>query len=559
MKKKNNTIRDKYLKQKSIKDFNKQQMLRLYVDNFKSEYLSFEYKERIKNLRNRGYKAFVNEVGNIVIGDKYVICEHIDEIADTIDDLLNDRIIGENGEVIKFLYVSLVSQGGKTTAISDKLPVYVASNYGFETMLVSFSESLSNEMSDANKRLVGMISEEMGIKLAKGKKDDSIKNQKESWSIVRKVDNYDINKKVDLIFKNFTQIEGRRCKVMILDDVISTDTTRTRNGRNLSYDKYIGKLVSRRPEYIIVVGTRYHKDDLYSRILKNEKGLWSELIIPVYREGKNPLGYERGWTDDYWNKIRLRMGEEFWFINAMCDVSVKDKDKLPRSIFSSLDFEYYSEDVYRRIISIDGASSTSEKSDYTAFICCDVLTDGSIVIVDIYQEQISIIEGSKKLNEFISRNFDDEIGLALKIEDTPEGKYFIDNLLIDNESIYNKNIDLIQLFKVNRNGNFGNTQTSKKRRKRYHVGKKEIRYERNYSQLMLGNFYYLEDLNEEFINELIYQVIDFTDGVKNDDLVDVFMTVIESVYNYRMNTIIGSVNGDIRFEDTDESLYEGNI
>ena len=553
-------IKKKLEERRSVKNFNKQQLLRMYVDTMKEDFFTPEYKERILNLRKRGYKAYVNEVGKIVIGDKYVICEHIDEIADTIDDLLNNRILGENGEVIKFVYISLVSQGGKTTAISDKLPVYVAAIYGLKTMLISFSESLSNEMSDSNKRLVNLIGKEMGIKIAKGKKDDSIKNQKESWSIVRGIDDYDINKKIDLIFKNFTQIEGRRCDVMILDDVISTDTTRTKNGRDLSYDKYIGKLVSRRPEYIIIVGTRYHKDDLYSRILETEKGLWYVLLIPVFRQGKKPLGYERGWDEEYWRKVKLRMGEEFWFVNAMCDVSIKDKDKLPRSIFSPLEFEYYREDIYHRIIAVDGASSIKDSSDSTAFICCDVLRDGSIVILDLYAERCNLDVGYKKLNEFIERNLDDDIEVILKIEGSTEGSHWLGKLRDENSSVYNLYPGQLRLFKVSRGGNFeGTISRNKKRKKRYHAGNKEVRYERNYPQLFEGKFYYSDDLDEKLLEELIHQVIDFPDQLVHDDLVDVFMTVIESVFNYRINALIGMVNSnDIRFSEKDEIDDEGN-
>jgi len=531
---KRNNVRQILNRNKSIKEFNKQEILKLYVDTYKGDFFSEDYKERIRNLRNRGYKAFVNEVGHVMIGEKYVICEHIDEITDFVDDLLNDRILNENGDVVRNGYVSIVSQAGKSTAISDKLPVYVASKYGLTTMLVTFSQNLSYEMSDANKRLVKELGKELGIKLAKGGKDDNVKNQKETWSITRKIDNHDLKRKVNLLFKNFTQIEGSRCNVMILDDIINTDSVRTQNGRDLSYVKYTGKLVSRRPEYIIMVGTRYHKDDLYSRILDKEVGLWATKIIPVYREGKKPLGWERGWDETYWERIKIRMGSKFWIINALCDVSGADEGKLNRNIFIEDEKEYYIDDIHRRVIAADGAQSINE-GDYTAFICCDILKNGDIVVIDLETHQLTIREGYKKLSEFIERNVNQDLVTLLKVEKSGGvGKEWCSYLVNDDDSVLNKNRNCIKLYGVVRNGNFIKKDGSKN----YHVGKKPIRYERNYGQLEYGNFYLSENLDKDLKNILINQVIDFSENMENDDVVDVFMTVIESVFGFRMGCML---------------------
>ena len=525
-------------KAKSIKDFNKQEILKFYIDNYKGDYYSDEFKDTVLNLKKRGYKAYVNTMGQIILGERYVICEYIEELTQYIDDLFNHRILNDDGEVVYRIYISIVSQAGKSTTVSERVSVYAASVYGFSTLTVSYDEFLSKRISQANKNIALKYGDLMGIRVKESSKNDKSSETINDWVITRLEDGYD--KAIQMQYRGFNRIEGLQCEVLILDDLINYDTSRTPGQRKIAYEKYQNKLVSRRPKYIIMIGTRYNDLDLYNTILNNEKGLWNTLIIPVFRDGRKPLGWERGWDENYWAVIRLQMGEIFWQINAMCDTSGLKGLSLDKSIFKNSDIEYDLNDIYRRVVAVDGAQ-TQGGGDFTTFICCDVLNSGEIIIVGIEAHQCGVFEGYNLLSTFLLNNLNSKIESRILIERANSGIEFINLLLNDENSIYNKKLyNFTRIKGLVRTKQFNQKDGTKYR----HSGNKNVRYERNFGQLEYGKFYYLDDLDMDCVTELINQTVDFDTSNNNqrDDLIDVLMSVVEDVYTHRVRCMIKDNN-----------------
>lgn len=505
---------------KKIKYLNNNKVVNSKLNNAVS--LDDSYVDKVKNLRVRGYTNYVHECGRHLLNEKYVECDHINEITQNIDDLLNDRILNDDGEVIRCIYISIVSQSGKSTALSERLPLYVASNYGHNVLLATYNRDLSERMSMANKALAKDLKLELGLKL------DSSVNRSMSWGIRRKVDNY--RSRVQLQFTPFSSISGKQCDVMILDDIINTDDVYTLHMRDKVYHNYRSELGTRRPKYIIMIGTRYHKDDIYGRILDNEKGMWKEVIIPVFREGKLPLGWERGWDEDYWSKIKIRWGSNLWAINAMCDLTGGEEFKLSRSIFNeNVYINYDIKDIYERIISVDGAQ-TLGGGDFTAFVACDVLKDGRIIILDIARYQVDMDSGYDLLNSFLHKYLTNDFHCRLVIENASSGFYWIPYLKNREGSAVKKYGRKLLFDKVDRTASG------------VYKGNKDMRYYHKLSGILeFGEFYFHSNCTLENREVLICELIDYGKE-RYDDTMDAFMSVLEGCYDYRLKCMVNSKN-----------------
>lgn len=128
-------------------------------------------------------------------------------------------------------------------------------------------------------------------------------------------------------------LTGRAADVLIIDDAVKNALQADNpQQRQAIWDWYQSVALTRLPPgaVVIVIGTRWHEDDLIGRIIKDDRigvSSFRQLVIPAIAKSKDPLGREpgeyltstRGRTVAEWKEIRRRVGERFWFAMYMGD------------------------------------------------------------------------------------------------------------------------------------------------------------------------------------------------------------------------------------------------
>jgi hypothetical protein len=99
-------------------------------------------------------------------------------------------------------------------------------------------------------------------------------------------------------------IAGKRADIGIIDDAVkSREEVESETQREKVWRWYLDDFMTRlKPGAVqVAIGTRWHEDDLFGRILEHQPGLWRVLNIPAMAESDDPLGRKPGeflWADD---------------------------------------------------------------------------------------------------------------------------------------------------------------------------------------------------------------------------------------------------------------------
>jgi Asp-tRNA(Asn)/Glu-tRNA(Gln) amidotransferase C subunit len=122
-------------------------------------------------------------------------------------------------------------------------------------------------------------------------------------------------------------LTGRSADVMIIDDAVKNSKQADNpTQRQMIWEWYQAVATTRLSPgaIVIVIGTRWHEDDLIGRLLAQDEDsrrpLFRHLIIPAIAKGSDPLGREpgeylvstRGRSPAEWDEIRRQVGERFW-------------------------------------------------------------------------------------------------------------------------------------------------------------------------------------------------------------------------------------------------------
>ncbi len=99
-------------------------------------------------------------------------------------------------------------------------------------------------------------------------------------------------------------ITGTRADVAIIDDAIrSAEEANSEVVREKQWDWFTNDLRTRlKPgASIVIIGTRWHEDDLSGRLLSRQRELWDVVSLPAIAGENDPLGRKSGeylWSDD---------------------------------------------------------------------------------------------------------------------------------------------------------------------------------------------------------------------------------------------------------------------
>lgn len=145
---------------------------------------------------------------------------------------------------------------------------------------------------------------------------------------------------------------------------------------------------------IVIIATPYHRDDLMSRLLKEQEqggDTWDVIKLPAIAEGPDLLGRNEGeplwpekWSIAHLTKERnaLAMAGYPWMFDALYQCNPADAldSEFSGYINENCFFDEWPKQTACRVMYIDPSLGKSDKSDYSAIILAAVDVDGMVWI-----------------------------------------------------------------------------------------------------------------------------------------------------------------------------------
>lgn len=169
--------------------------------------------------------------------------------------------------------------------------------------------------------------------------------------------------------------------LIIADDLVEPDNVRTKDQREKVYEFYLSLFDLLEPGgRIVVIGTRYHQDDLYAKILEeNEQHKnWSVFVRSCYRDDGSILFPEK-FSHDQLEDIKKKSYYHFstQYLNNPIDPENAD--------FKANQVKYYDPTTPHPsslYLTIDPAISLARDADYSALVVAGMFADRRLRVVD---------------------------------------------------------------------------------------------------------------------------------------------------------------------------------
>lgn len=175
---------------------------------------------------------------------------------------------------------------------------------------------------------------------------------------------------------------------IIADDLVAPKNSETSGQRDKVFEYYLSLFDLLDPDgEIVVVGTRYHQDDLYSRILEENQSMnnWDIFVRTAYNDDGSILFPEK-FTEAQLNEIRNRPRGAYHFASQYLNNPID-----PASAeFKQSQIRFYepgTQNPTSLYLTIDPAVSLSKDADYSAGIVAGMYADRKIRVVDSFHKR----------------------------------------------------------------------------------------------------------------------------------------------------------------------------
>lgn len=190
--------------------------------------------------------------------------------------------------------------------------------------------------------------------------------------------------------------------LIVADDLVEPDNCRTKEQREKVYDFYLSLFDLLEPEgQLVVIGTRYHQDDLYARILEENETHknWSCFIRSCYNSDGGILFPEK-FTHEQLEDIKKKSYYHFstQYLNNPIDPENAD--------FRSNQVRFYepgSAHPSSLYLTIDPAISLDRNADYSAFVVAGMFADRRIRVVDAVHKRLVPSELVDQIFELVKK------------------------------------------------------------------------------------------------------------------------------------------------------------
>ena len=232
-------------------------------------------------------------------------------------------------------------------------------------------------------------------------------------------------------------IAGYRAHMAVVDDPVgSRADAESELNRNSVFDWFSADFTTRLlpGAPMFVVATRWHTDDLCGRIeemMKEGKGLPYEIVnIPAICEEENdPLGRQIGeclWPDftpiSFYLNLKATLPSRDW--NSLYQGEPMDADS---GMVKGSWFQRYTGNIRNEVpnlritVSVDTASKTAERNDYTAILVWLQDISGKHYLLDVVRKKLEFAEMCQEIDE-TSRRWG---ASSILVEDKGSGTQYI--------------------------------------------------------------------------------------------------------------------------------------
>lgn len=192
---------------------------------------------------------------------------------------------------------------------------------------------------------------------------------------------------------------GMHYDLVIMDDVVTEENSNTPDQLSKIIDRY--RLILSLPDpgdsQLIMIGTRYHFNDLYGHVIDEEAELWHILVRKAINED-NSLYFPSRFTHEVLADIRTGQGSSH-FSNQYMNEPIDSET----AIFKQKDIQYYTElpSNLRHFVLTDAAASLKKSADFSVVLVIGVDVNNNVYIIDPWQDRVTISEFINKIFESV--------------------------------------------------------------------------------------------------------------------------------------------------------------
>lgn len=202
-------------------------------------------------------------------------------------------------------------------------------------------------------------------------------------------------------------ITGKGAHLLIVDDPIKNDEeARSPKHRQKQWEWWQSVATTRlRPgALMVVVQTRWHRDDLTGRIIDHARSngqRWLSIKLPALAEQNDPLGRAPGealWPEMYSREVheknRATRTNYYWRSLYQQDPQAEGGSEWPEDFFGpEIWFNEWPHECQCRTVALDPSKGTDSKfGDYSAFVMLAVGNDGTLYVdADLARRNTSVI------------------------------------------------------------------------------------------------------------------------------------------------------------------------
>lgn len=179
------------------------------------------------------------------------------------------------------------------------------------------------------------------------------------------------------------ELTSQHYDLIVCDDIVGPKNVDTPEQRRKVYDYYLSLFDLLEPGgELVVIGTRYHQDDLYARIMEENDSLhnWDIFFRTAYNDDGSIL-YPQKFTKEHLDQIRNKPRGLYHFASQYMNNPI-DPDSAD---FKAEWIHYYDPTTphpHSLYLTCDPAISLGRDADYTALVVAGQFADRRIRVVD---------------------------------------------------------------------------------------------------------------------------------------------------------------------------------
>lgn len=312
-----------------------------------------------------------------------------------------------SGDPKNLLVIEAPPRHGKSELVSKRLPAWYLTRWPKRNVLLSsYSAEFSRVWGRRARSIVQAISKKTGIEVS------STQSAASDWEIA----GYGGSMTTSGIGGSLT---GRGASLLIIDDPVkNAEEAESATVRDSHWDWWQTTASTRiEPGGIaVIMATRWHRDDLIGRILKEQPDQVYRLRLPALADDHDPLGRQPGealwperWPQAALKRKQVAMARAWWEALYQQNPIASGETEFPSAWFDDRWFEEWPKNYVLRTMSLDPSKGKDAKrSDYQALVKLCIGNDDVLYVqADMKKQPIPqmIADAVDQYNQFRPQAF----------------------------------------------------------------------------------------------------------------------------------------------------------